>query len=1475
MKMKKTTLWKKSVINLMCLTLLIAYLPLGNFTEGIVEANADVDSAESISKSKVREEIVSKRTANSKTFLNTDGTYTAEISQIPIHYKNSRNTWSEIESNLIENTTEENYQNKANSFKAKLDKKVDKDTPLLQVEDQDRSIKMELAPVENTGKEPAEVTGVVEDNSIQYPEIYQNISLTYTIGADRIKEDIIFNERTSSGFPDKFTYKLDLVGLNAKEVEGVLYLYDQDTNQPIYYFETPYMYDSYKPEGFQTAKEITSIPEEAISYDVTLEHEVIDGQLYLYLIPSKAWLEDSERIYPITIDPTIVKLQSSNYVKDTNLRSTFPTQTGGNDLELGGGASNGNVLRSLIKFDLSSIPGATHILSSSLNLWFSSTNGSSPVDISLFKVSRDWEENQASWNYAMTSPSVLWTNKGGDYVVSNKLATVNGFTSPTSLDLDMKKWEVPIHIIQNWKDSTDPNYGFLLKSDSESTNIYKKFVSSEHTFDSKYHPLLAVTYRTNARLGMEDHWSYAEHTLSDGQGYTNLGTGNLMLQFTDFEVSGRGNSGFVFNRTYNSKSNEDSAVGFGWSFSGSETVTELPNRDLLYTDADGTAHTFTYNSTTSSYITPVGLYLSIKRAASNAFEIKDFNGNRMIFRDLINDPEVNARKFLIEYEEDRNLNRVTYQRQTDGTLSSITDASGRKLTFTYENGRIVSTSFEGTPKTAYTYENGKLKTLTMYKEGSEGAVTQFTYNSDGKVSTLLDANNQPTHYTYLNGFLTNVHQPTIADTNLSKTTYSYDITNYTATETDAKGNKTEYLLDNNYVILETIDPLGNITSTEYDANYNPTIQTDAIGNQTVNSYDSKGNLLTTKNPLGNTVDYTYNEFSQPLTITDSKGKTTNIYNSVGDQIEVISPIGEKTINEYDSYGNLVSTTFADGTKETYAYDTNKNYQKSVTDSLGRTTTTLQDKYGNTTSVTDSELNTIYYTYNLQNLLTQVKDAKGNITSYEYDANGNLNTATNAALKKTLFTYNAQNQLTTRKEPLGQTTSFVYDANGNTIETGLPSGDKLHNFYNQNNQLLHKVINDSRKWTYSYDANGNVESVLNVVTGAKKVLTYNKNNKVTKSSSDSQSVEYGYDGTGVATSVVGKSGTQSFTQSYTIDANERLTHIKRNGASQVSLTYTKKDSLAFISYVNGISSTYDYDVAGQLNTLTVKKGTTALDTFTYTYDTRGNIISVTSNAGIATYDYDENNQLISETTVDGATISYEYDKVGNQTKKNLVENEQTTINSYSYNDNNQLTQFDGQSYSYDPNGNRTQDSQYKYIYNKLGELVEIQTLNGQTIATYAYNEDSRRTSKTVNGQTTYYHYDEEQVLFETDESGTITAEYSYDDFGRPLTMTKEGETYYYILNEHKDVIALTDALGNTVALYAYDAWGNILAKSGSMADKNPYRYASYRHDNESGLYYLLARYYEPNEGLFLFIDPNREKRTILLANIHMYMYKIIQ
>ncbi|MFC4766472.1 RHS repeat-associated core domain-containing protein [Effusibacillus consociatus] len=66
--------------------------------------------------------------------------------------------------------------------------------------------------------------------------------------------------------------------------------------------------------------------------------------------------------------------------------------------------------------------------------------------------------------------------------------------------------------------------------------------------------------------------------------------------------------------------------------------------------------------------------------------------------------------------------------------------------------------------------------------------------------------------------------------------------------------------------------------------------------------------------------------------------------------------------------------------------------------------------------------------------------------------------------------------------------------------------------------------------------------------------------------------------------------------------------------------------------------------------------------------------------------------------------------------------------------------------------------------------------------------------------------------------------------------------------------MTDGNGNVVASYTYDAWGNILSQSGSAASLNPYRYAGYRYDDTTGLYYLMARYYDPSVSRFLSVDP---------------------
>jgi RHS repeat-associated protein len=71
-------------------------------------------------------------------------------------------------------------------------------------------------------------------------------------------------------------------------------------------------------------------------------------------------------------------------------------------------------------------------------------------------------------------------------------------------------------------------------------------------------------------------------------------------------------------------------------------------------------------------------------------------------------------------------------------------------------------------------------------------------------------------------------------------------------------------------------------------------------------------------------------------------------------------------------------------------------------------------------------------------------------------------------------------------------------------------------------------------------------------------------------------------------------------------------------------------------------------------------------------------------------------------------------------------------------------------------------------------------------------------------------------------------------------------------------------------YQYDSWGNILSQFGALADENPYRYAGYQYDQETGLYYLIARYYHPTHGVFLSLDPDPgDADDILTQNGYAY------
>ncbi|CGG50493.1 Cell wall-associated polypeptide CWBP200 [Streptococcus pneumoniae] len=63
----------------------------------------------------------------------------------------------------------------------------------------------------------------------------------------------------------------------------------------------------------------------------------------------------------------------------------------------------------------------------------------------------------------------------------------------------------------------------------------------------------------------------------------------------------------------------------------------------------------------------------------------------------------------------------------------------------------------------------------------------------------------------------------------------------------------------------------------------------------------------------------------------------------------------------------------------------------------------------------------------------------------------------------------------------------------------------------------------------------------------------------------------------------------------------------------------------------------------------------------------------------------------------------------------------------------------------------------------------------------------------------------------------------------------------------------------VATYEYDSWGNVLkSEAKGLAADNPFGYAGYMYDKEIGMYYLIARYYNPDHGVFLSVDPDPGK-----------------
>jgi RHS repeat-associated protein len=340
--------------------------------------------------------------------------------------------------------------------------------------------------------------------------------------------------------------------------------------------------------------------------------------------------------------------------------------------------------------------------------------------------------------------------------------------------------------------------------------------------------------------------------------------------------------------------------------------------------------------------------------------------------------------------------------------------------------------------------------------------------------------------------------------------------------------------------------------------------------------------------------------------------------------------------------------------------------------------------------------------------------------------------------------------------------------------------------------------------------------------------------------------------------------------------------------------------------NGVTTAYTYDIFGRL--LTEDAGGQVQS---YTYDANGNMLTMadamgtTTRAydtlnrniskevpviGLSTYEYDlpaENPGEHAERTTDpkGNVTLKTYDKVGRLSKVTL-DNDITEYDYYRHGRQFRVNYPDGttETYAYDKVNRITKLvnakeggsilSSYQYTYDGAGNQLTKYEAKGTTTYTYDSLAQGYRVEKQVNNKTIRYLYEADKVVLETDESNNLTA---YQVYGAALIYRSTSadselgvQSYYYLYSAHGDVTALMNSEGDVAVTYDYDAFGNIISQTG--AADNAIKYAGYQHDEESGLYYLNARYYDSVTARFITEDTyTGQKNDPLSLNLYTYCY----
>jgi RHS repeat-associated protein len=702
--------------------------------------------------------------------------------------------------------------------------------------------------------------------------------------------------------------------------------------------------------------------------------------------------------------------------------------------------------------------------------------------------------------------------------------------------------------------------------------------------------------------------------------------------------------------------------------------------------------------------------------------------------------------------------------------------------------------------------------IQLFKE-SFGTSYDYEYDANGnlRVVNVVDLQNQTTEYEYTNNNLTQIIQ-----NNKAQMEYEYDnyhnVIRAVTKKEDANGN----IVD------------GIVYEFEYDAYGNNTLVKVVSGNMSMSSsatYTHAGNHLhTTKDTLANETEYCYNENTSVLEWVQYPNDT---------------PESRTTYTYDDMYRIKTALASVPGLSEGTALTATYDYTGDLLTEIQTGSTTYSFTYGafsqrTGVSIGSRPLATYAYTNDANRYLEAIIYGNGQGNGYAYDDDGRLIEESLDDGSTVEYTYDNTGALSTVLDSAtARTTTYYYDLLdrlGKYKEVGLDGYE-------------HSVA-------YTYDERNNLAELVENINGVEHVTdyTYDYENRLTETNYGDVSETVQYDAFGRLDGTTIKKDGETVISSWTVYSSGETANTTTTQLTQF-----------------GFGSLTDHSVGGQ-----------------YTYDSNGNIVSyafraeyefndtpyieVLTRIGPSYYHYDTANQLVREdNTWLEKTFVWTYDNAGNITSRkeyayinpeSTVTGTPTATYNYTYGDDSWgdlLTAYNGVARTYDEIGNVLTDGTWTYTWQNGRELAAM--TDGTTTWSYTYDANGMRTSRT-NGTTTYnYVYNGSQLTQMT--VGNDTLYFTYGLLG-PTTVTWNGTTYYYSLSGQGDVTGIFDEDGNPVVTYNWDnAWGYNPIPEGVMASTlgtlNPLRYRSYVYDEETELYYLQSRYYNPEICRFINAD----------------------